>query len=176
MKKRIIFLMFCTVVTMIMSGCGSDNSTSTEIEVAAIEEKENEIQRTTIGENEIEVLSYSYDYDVTTAILLDKKENILYGLVKVTWNNAGSEPGEFFMLVDSEGNPYVYDGNAEHIPELILHKEETEEEAYLMTYVFSDSVYNVRYALLFTWNNRAGAYTGNVITLYNDKGKPSLKK
>ena len=169
MKKRIILLMFCAVLTMILSGCGSldfsENSISEEIEVAT-EKKETETET----EKEFEVLSYSYDSDVTTAILLDNKENILYGLVKVTWNYAGSQPGEFFMLVNSEGNPYVYDGN---IPELILYKEESESKDHLKTYVFSDSVYNIRYALFFTWNNRAGAYTGNVITLFDANGKPS---
>lgn len=172
MKKRIILLMFCAVLTMMISGCGSldfsENSISEEIEVTT-EKKETETET----ETEFEVLSYSYDSDVTTAILLDNKENILYGLVKVTWNYAGSEPGEFFMLVNSEGNPYVYDGNVEHIPELILHKEESESKAYLKTYVFLDSVYNIRYALFFTWNNNAGAYTGNVITLFDANGKPS---
>ena len=168
MKKRIILLMLSAVMAMILIGCSSsenlEHPTNTETEGTTVEEERKE--------NEIEILSYSYDSGVTTAILLDTKENILYGLVKIAWNNAGSAPGEFFMLVDPEGNPYVYDGDADHIPELILHEKE-ESENNLMTYVFSDSIYNIRYALLFTYNNKAGAYTGNVITLLDTEGNPS---
>lgn len=167
MKKRIIFAM-TTIIVILMSGYillkDSENSVSTEMEVTTVEEEK---------ENEIEILSYSYDSGVTTEILLDNKEKILYGLVKVTLNHVGNEPGEFFMLVDSDGNPYVYDGNAEHIPELVLHQKEYESETNLMTYVFSDSIYNIRYALLFTMNNGMGSYTGNVITLFDAEGNPS---
>lgn len=123
---------------------------------------------------EIEVLRYSYNDEMTTAILLDNKENVLYGLLKVNSNNAGSEPGEFFMLVDHEGNPYVYDGNTDHIPELILDKEERLENDVII-YAFSDSIYNIRYAVIFTQNNRWGDYTGNVIVLSDAEGKPSTK-
>lgn len=161
MQKRIILLMLSAVMVMLLVGCSFqediENPTNTEVE----EER-----------NEIEILSYSYESDVTTTILLDTKENILYGLVKIDLNNAGSEPGEFFMLVDSEGNPYVYDGDASHIPELILH-EQPKLKNNLCTYVFSDSIYNVRYALLFTDNNVKGEYTGNVITLLDTTGNPS---
>lgn len=84
--------MLSTVMTMMLSGCSlpedSEKTVSTEMEVTTVEEEK---------ENEIEILSYSYDSGATTAILLDNKENIFYGLVKVTWNRAGSEPGEFFM-------------------------------------------------------------------------------
>ncbi len=172
MKKRIILLMLSAVMAMILVGCSLsknlEHPTNIETEGTTVEEEKKEKE----NENEIEILSYSYDSGVTTAILLDTKENILYGLVKIAWNNAGSEPGEFFMLVDPEGNPYVYDSDADHIPELILHEEETSENN-LMTYVFSDSIYNIRYALLFTYNNKVGAYTGNVITLLDTEGNPS---
>jgi hypothetical protein len=147
-----------------LAGCSLQvdlkNPANAQTEVATVDEER----------QEIEILSYSYESGVTTMILLDTKENILYGLVEIALNYAGSLPGEFFMLLDSEGNPYVYDGI--HIPELILH-EQAALENNLMTYVFSDSIYNVRYALLFTRNNNAGAYTGNVITLFNTEGNPS---
>lgn len=144
--------------------------TSTEEEVVTVEET------STVEEEkaEIEVLRYSYNDEMTTAILLDNKENVLYGLLKANGNNAGSEPGEFFMLVDPEGNPYVYDGNTDHIPELMLDKKEKLEND-VITYIFSDSIYNIRYAVIFTQNNRWGDCTGNVIVLSDAEGKPSTK-
>ena len=170
MKKRIILLMLLTVMLMMLTGCTLSEDSEYQINTVELEGKGNETEKE--NEIEIEILSYSYDSGVTTAILLDNKENVLYGLVKIARNKAGSQPGEFFMLVDPNGNPYVYDGDDNHIPELILHKQEKLENN-LMTYVFSDSIYNVRYALLFTSNNGAGAYTGNVIPLFNTEGNPS---
>lgn len=144
--------------------------TSTEEEAVTV------VDTSTVEEekSEIEVLRYSYNDEITTAILLDNKENVLYGLLKVNGNNAGSEPGEFFMLVDPEGNPYVYDGNTDHIPELMLDKKEKLEND-VISYAFSDSIYNIRYAVIFTQNNRWGDCTGNVIVLSDAEGKPSTK-
>ena len=156
MKKRLILVLLSAAMTMLLAGCELQEKT--------------EVQKSEKEEKEFEILKHSDNSDnLTTMILLDKKENVLYGLVKVTLNNAGSEPGEIFVLMDSEGNPYVYDGI--HIPELILHEEEQDND--LRSYIFSDSIYDVRYALVFTSNNDAGAYTGNVVMLLDAEGKPS---
>ena len=172
MKKMILFLILCIVLAL--SGCEPIGEESEyEVEENEHQEVTKEEYEEPIEESEFEVLSYDSYHAYATAVLVDTKENILYGMVKVYLNNAGSHPGEFFMLVDKDGNPLEYNYNSQNIPKLICRSASVDERDNIYTCVFTDSVHKVRYALIFTMNNHMGAYTANVITLQDVEGKPS---
>lgn len=171
MKKRIVILMFSIIMVMMLAGCIFSED-SKETSSSGI------MPTTKIEKNEFQILNYSYDEhdsDILKAIFLDKKENVLYCFIKVNRGTSKRSCGEFFMLVDSDGNPFVFDGDINNIPQINFHGESTYGlRPDILTYTFSDSVYNVRYALLFSINNPYGNYIGNVVTLLGGDGKPSI--
>lgn len=164
--KKIIAIITLIALVVSLTGCSGEIYYMTPADSQPEVVKEN-----TQSQSGFEILSSKLirDHAINVVIFLDTNENILYGFI------GQYEIGEVFMLVDPSGNPYVYDGDPTHIPDLVFHEKKSlrdnSSSLFVLTYTFSDSIYNIRYALV-CMGGHDGA--GRVVTLLDANGKPSI--